>query len=92
MSLFYLYDTLLYKIKAIFRIYDPWEKHMRKMFKRGYYDENCVPQKCYKCGNTDFNDENFGYMDTTLCEFDIVCKKCGTMVASWAFGYFNMPF
>jgi hypothetical protein len=59
---------------------------LNDLVKKGYYKTNYEPCKCIRCGEDQFEHMNFSILNGVVCEYDIFCKKCGKLAASWAMG------
>lgn len=56
--------------------------------KKGYIDKDFCPIKC-TCGSTDLEECYQDYIENTLIEYEVRCKKCGKKLGHWAYGYWE---
>lgn len=48
------------------------------------------PKKCGECNSTEFTyitKDSIGY---TVCEQEVVCKKCNNYLAYWSYGHWEV--
>jgi len=55
-------------------------------FENGYIDRKGAPIKCMECGSTDCDDVVTSREEYVTVEMDRVCKGCGNIMGSWAYG------
>lgn len=78
-------NKLIYMYQEIKRKIDYWY-----VIKRGFYDENFCPLKCFNCDNKELENCNEDYLDgRILLEYDCKCKKCGKILNHWAYGHWD---
>lgn len=45
--------------------------------------------KCPRCKSTETKETNVSKIDYLVCEYDIVCAKCGLLKDRYLYGHFN---
>lgn len=71
----------------------PTKLALRIIFGLGgkYYHEDGTPKKCWKCGSKKFIRKNEDWInETTLCEYDLHCKECDSVLGHWLMGYYQI--
>lgn len=64
-----------------------FEQYMDWRIQKGYIDNDLNPLKCEKCGCRKFKEDNYDYLEHYVCEYDVICKCCGSIEGHWAYGY-----
>lgn len=54
-----------------------------------YYDDDGWPKKCPKCRCKRIDSGTIDTINGTVSEEEFRCHSCGTVVAYWAYGYFD---
>ena len=42
--------------------------------------------KCPYCGGENLKEQNYDYINSTVCEYDYYCEDCKTVVGGWSYG------
>lgn len=54
-----------------------------------YFNDDCSPKCCTNCAATEFSQTIKEQVEGSVCEYSIMCDKCGTELGYWAYGNFN---
>ena len=47
------------------------------------------PESCPNCGCKEYEQYNFDYIESAICEYSVRCKKCKQQLAHWAYGHWQ---
>ncbi len=64
---------------------DKWELE----YARECYKKDGQPTKCVTCGCSDIDEIVEDRINYIPCEKSFRCRRCGTMLAYWAYGSFD---
>jgi len=82
-KILFIYDKFYYK----YICKNDYNNYLNHLIKKGYLSaRNLYPLKCISCKGKNFESKNFDYIEHILCEYDYVCKNCGTINGHWAYG------
>ena len=54
-----------------------------------YFYRDGEPKRCYVCISPDISSRVMDTIESHVCEEEHYCKKCGSVLAYWAYGYFS---
>ena len=54
-----------------------------------FYAKGGEPKKCRTCGGTSFGQTTKAYVGHVAAEIEYHCEQCSSIVAYWAYGYFD---
>ena len=61
-----------------------------KIFKQLFNKQNDYSY-CPYCKSKDIEGDNYDYIEHIICEYDLVCKNCGKVINSYAYGHMMYP-
>lgn len=65
-------------------------RNIKRDIRKGYILPDGQPLKCFKCGCKELETYYTAYIEHTLCEQSIRCKKCKQHLGYWGYGYWEL--
>lgn len=61
-------------------------------FDKDHYNVDCSPKKCRECGGMGFDEVVKDKIDNIICEIEVSCVFCHTVVGYWGYGSYDPCF
>lgn len=61
-------------------------------FDSANYNTDCSPKKCKECGGMGFDETIKDKVDNIICEIEVSCVFCHTVVGYWGYGSYDPCF